>query len=135
MFCRIPLARSVGLAVLLAALSGSPTAQLLPVTVDKVEPINWTTGTSSDVMLSLSGLHLDDVVRATVKHRGVRVIRIESPDANHLFVVLRISPDVVEPGRMMLQLSTRFTTTFAAVPLVEKKTPLSSRGEGTVADK
>ena len=78
-------------------------------------------------MLSLSGLSLDRVVRVNVKHKGVRVIHIASPDANHLFVLLRISSDA-EPGTIMLQLSTRFTTTFAAVPIFEQ----SSRGERAI---
>jgi hypothetical protein len=128
-----PLCRLICLVVFLATLSGSPSAQLLPITVDKVEPPNWRTGPSSNVMLCLSGLHLDGVVRVTVKHRGIRVVRIQSPDTNHLFVLLHISSGA-EPRAMMLQLSTRFMTTFAAVPMFEENAALSSRDAPT-ADK
>ena len=121
-------ARLVGLLVFLAVLSVSPSAQLIPITVDKIDPPNWRTGPSSDVMLSLSGLNLDRVVGVTVKHKGVRVVHIACPDTNHLFVLLRISSGA-EPGTMMLQLSTRFTTTFAALPMFEQKANPSSGGE------
>lgn len=127
-FCRIPLVRLVDALVLLAALAGSSTAQLSPMTVDKVSPSSWQTGISSDVLLSLSGERLDGVVGVKVKHKGVRVIHVESPDANHLLVVLRISSDA-EPGTMMLQLWTRFTTTFATVALLEKNAAQVSGAE------
>jgi hypothetical protein len=65
---------------------------------------------------------LDSVVAVAVKHKGVRVLRVESPDASHLFVLLRISADAV-PGMMMLQVSTRFMTTFAAVPMLGEHLP------------
>jgi hypothetical protein len=128
-----PLARLVVLVVFSAVLSSALFSQVYPVTVDKVEPPNWRTGPSSNVMLRLSGQHLDDVVGVATKHKGVRVIRTESPDANHLVVWLRISSDAA-PGTMMLQVSTRFMTTFAAVPMFEQNAAVSLRGELT-ADK
>jgi hypothetical protein len=79
-------------------------------------------------MLFLSGMNLDRVVDVTVKHKGLRVLRIQSPDAKHLSVLLRISPDA-EPGTAMLQLSTRFTTTFTALPMFGEQDLLSSGAE------
>jgi hypothetical protein len=84
-------------------------------------------------MLRLSGQRLDRVVSVAVKHKGIRVIRIESPDPSQLLVWLSISSDA-EPGTMMLQVSTRFMTTFTAVPMFEQNAALSSSGALT-ADK
>ncbi|MGD0733341.1 MAG: cyclomaltodextrinase N-terminal domain-containing protein [Terracidiphilus sp.] len=106
----------------LALYSASLLAQVIPVTIDKVEPANWQPGHSAEVKLCFSGQHLDSVVAVAVKHKGVRVLRVESPDASHLFVLLRISADAV-PGMMMLQVSTRFMTTFAAVPMLGEHLP------------
>lgn len=120
--CRSLLARLAGLVLFFAILSGSSSAQLPPVTVDKVEPPGWRSGPPAEVMLSLSGMNLDRVVGVTVKHKGLRVLRIQSPDAKHLLVFLRIAPDA-EPGTAMLQLSTRFTTTFTALPMFDEHPP------------
>lgn len=79
-------------------------------------------------MLTLSGQHMDGVLRVAVKHKGVHVIGIEVRDANHLFVLLRIAADA-EPGTMMLQLYSRFMTTFAAVPMLKQNGSLASEGE------
>lgn len=79
-------------------------------------------------MLTLSGQHMDGVLRVTVKHKGVKVIGIEARDANHLLVSLRIAADA-EPGTMMLQLYTRFMTTFTAVPMFEQNSGLALEGE------
>jgi hypothetical protein len=96
--------------------SGAILAQVIPLTIDKVEPANWQPGHSAEVLLRLSGQHLDSVENVAVKHKGIRVLRIQSPDAKHLLVLLRIAPDA-KPGTLMLQVSTRTMTRFAAVPM------------------
>jgi hypothetical protein len=123
----------IALSVLSVALSSPLVAQAVPVSVERVEPPAWRLEPSSDLMLRLSGRHLEDVVSVKVKHKGVHVIHVESPDGNHLLVLLRISADAT-PGTMMLQVSTRFMTTFAAVPMFEENATLPARGELT-ADK
>jgi hypothetical protein len=127
---RIPLVSLIGLAVFLAAFSNSLFAQMTPATVERVEPPSWRMGPSSNVMLRLSGQHLEDVVAVKIKHKGVHVIRTEAPDENHLLVWLRISADAT-PGTMMLQVSTRFMTTFASVPMFGENLAPSSHGELT----
>jgi hypothetical protein len=117
----------IGRAVFSAALCCTLSAQIHPATVQKIEPPNWQMGPSSNLMLCLAGQHLDSVVGVAVRHKGVRVIRIKSPDENHLFVLLRIASDAV-PGTMMLQVSTRFMTTFATVPMFEQNAAVASRG-------
>jgi len=120
---RSALARLYRLVIFSAVISVALYAQVLPVTIDKVEPPDWRAGSSSDQMLRISGRHLDDVVRVAIKHKGVRVIRTESPDENHLLVWLRISSNAA-PGAMVLQVSTRFMTTFASVPMFDENVPL-----------
>lgn len=114
-------------------LSTSLFAQVVPVSIDKVEPANWRP--SSDLVLRLSGHNLDSVISVAIKHRGVRVTRTQSTDANHLLVWLRVSSEAA-PGPMVLQVSTRFMTTFTTVPMLEHPAnpSLTSRGELT-ADK
>ncbi len=124
--CRSPMVCLIGLVLI----SGALFAQVLPSTVEKVEPSGWQAGPASNLMLTLSGRHMDGVLRVTVKHKGVQVIGIESRDANHLFVLLHIGANA-EPGTMMLQLFTQFMTTFAAVPMFSE---LSSRSKPS-ADK
>ena len=127
---RIPLVSLIALAVFVAAFSNPLLAQLIPVTVDRVDPPSWRMGPSSEVMLRLSGQHLEDVVAVKTKHKGVHVIRSEAQDENHLLVWFRISADAT-PGTMMLQVSTRFTTTFTSVPMFEENLAPSSHGELT----
>src|SRR6266702_527807 len=114
------ISRLIGLAILTVIFTCSLFAQAVPVTIEKVEPPTWRTDPSSSVMLRISGQGMDRVVGVKTRHKGVRVTRMELLDHNHLLVWLRISPDAA-PGMMMLQLSTRYMTTFTAVPsFVEK---------------
>jgi hypothetical protein len=118
-----------GVAGLTVVLSSVLCAQVVPVTVSQVDPPTWRTDPSPNAMLRLSGQHMDDVVRVAVKHKGVRVLHIEPTDAHHLVVWLRVSSDAV-PGAMILQVSTRFMTTFVSVPMFGQTTP-SPSGEMT----
>lgn len=118
--CRSPMLCLIGFALI----SGVLFAQGLPATVEKIEPSGWQPGPASNLMLTLSGRHMDGVLRVTVRHRGVQVIGIESRDSNHLFVLLHIGANA-EPGTMMLQLFTQFMTTFAAVPMFSELSPRS----------
>ncbi len=117
-----PISKLIGLAALSVILIGSVFSQTIPV-VEKVDPPTWQPNSSSDMMLRLSGQGMDAVVGVKTKHKGIHVIRVESPDQNHLLVWLRVSSGAA-PGMMMLQVSTRYMTTFAAVP---------SFGESSVA--
>ncbi len=109
-----PISRLIGLATLSVILVGSLFSQAIPV-VEKVDPPTWQPNSSSDVMLRISGQGMDAVVGVKTKHKGVRVMRVESPDQNHLLVWLKVSSGAA-PGTMMLQVSTRYMTTFTAVP-------------------
>jgi len=129
---KIVLARLIGLAVFSVVLSGCLSAQVLPATVEKIEPPNWRGGPAS-VTLSLSGQHLDRVVKVAVYHKGIHVTRTESPDPNHLLVWLSIASDA-EPRTMILQVSTRFMTTFAAVPMFQQNAALPAH-DALTADK
>jgi len=99
-----------------------------PMTVESVEPQSWRAGPTAEVMVRLSGQQLDSVVGVKIKHKGIRVIRMGSPDPNHLFVLLLISSNA-EPGTVILQVSTHFMTTFAALPMFEQGSESSLRGE------
>jgi hypothetical protein len=91
-------------------------AQALPLSIDKVDPPEWQhSGQRYDVTLRLSGHHLDSVVRVQVRRKGIRVLHVESPDSDHLLVVLRIAKNA-DPRTVVMQLSTKFMTTFATVP-------------------
>jgi hypothetical protein len=124
------LIRFLVFAVVTAILSGILCAQVVPLTVSKVDPPNWQTVPSSNATLRLSGQHMDDVVRVATRHKGVRVVHIESIDANHLVVWLRISSGA-EPGAMILQVSTRNMTTFVAVPMSEQNAASPSADQMT----
>lgn len=103
----------------------------IPVVVDHVEPSNLHRGASEEVVLRLSGEQLDKVVGVKVKHKGVRVVRMDLQDDGHLLVTLRISRKA-EPGTLMLQVFTRYMTTFAALPFEQPSAP-SVRGELSAA--
>jgi len=118
------ISRLVKIAVLSAIYTCSLFAQAVPVTVEKVDPSTWLTDSSSGVMLRISGQGMDRVVGVKIRHKGIHVTRVESPDRDHLLVWLRISPDAAG-GVMMLQLSTRYMTTFAAVPSFTEKAATS----------
>jgi hypothetical protein len=126
-------ARLTCLVIFFVVLSATLYAQVVPISIDRVEPVTWRP--SSDLVLRLSGHNLDGVISVATRYRGVRVIRTQSLDASHLLVWIRFSPQV-EPGAMVLQVSTRFMTTFTTVPMFEPNaTPsLALRGELT-ADK
>ncbi len=92
-------------------------AQVAPVTIEKVGQPTWDEA-GGKVVLILAGQHLDGVVRVKVKHKGIRVIRAQAPDANHLLVWLNVSH--AAPGTIMLQVCTRYLTTFAAIPMLDR---------------
>ena len=99
----------------------------IPVKVENVEPASLHRGASEEMVLRLSGEQLDKVVGVKVRHKGVRVVRMDTQDDHHLLVTLRISRKA-EPGTLVLQVSTRYMTTFAALPFEQPSAP-SARGE------
>jgi hypothetical protein len=112
------IARATAVAVSVVILSGALFARTEQVIakVDGIQPASWQMGADENVVLRLSGKHLDEVVGVKVKHKGVRVVHMQSQDSNHLLVTLHVSQNA-EPGTVMLQVFTRFLTTFAALPM------------------
>jgi len=130
---------SMGVSVFLsvAILSGALLAldhpvrvPLVAVKVQNVEPANWRAGASGELVLQLSGEHLDKVVGVKVKHKGIRVIHLQQREDGRLLVTLRISPHA-EPGTLVLQVFTRFLTTFAELPMNEQNSV--TRGNGVLS--
>ncbi len=100
----------------------------VPMKVNQIEPANWRIGDKKEVVLRLSGEHLASAVGVKVKHKGIRITGVQHPDHDHLLVTLRISPKA-EPGTLMLQVFTRFMTTFAPLPMQDGDDPSAVHGE------
>src|SRR5215813_3471646 len=82
----------------------SSAAATAPV-VSKVEPPNWWVGLTSDVMLLLSGSHLE-VTHAECNLPTIKVMRTQSSgDGGYLFVWLRIGADT-RSGTLVCRLTT-----------------------------
>jgi hypothetical protein len=96
--------------------------------VSQIEPANWRLGEEQQIVLRLSGEHLASAVGVKVKHKGIRVMNVRHPDDDHLLVTLRISPKA-EPGTLMLQVFTRYMTTFAGLPMRDADDPTAVHGE------
>jgi hypothetical protein len=99
-----------------------------PMKVNQIEPANWHIGEEHQIVLRLSGEHLASAVGVKVRHKGIRVTNVQHPDDDHLLVTLRISPKA-EPGTLMLQVFTRFMTTFAGLPMRDGDDPSAVHAE------
>lgn len=123
-------ARKAVIAIIAIMFSVALMAQtrVLPIKINDVQPPNWRMGTANEIVLRLSGEHLDGAVGVKVKHKGIRVTQVQHPDAEHLVVTLSVSPKA-EPGTLMLQVFTRFMTTFAGVPMAEGEDVAVVHGE------
>ena len=124
------LASAVAVTVSAAMLSGTVLARTIqvPAKVDLIEPASWKLGTDTEIVVRLSGDHLDRVEGVKVKHKGIRVIHMQAEGDNHLLVTLQISPNA-EPGTLILQVFTHFMTTFAELPMLQSgDTPRSKPG-------
>jgi hypothetical protein len=100
----------------------------VPVKVDSVEPASWKMGADKEIVVRLSGDHLDRVEGVKIKHKGIRVIHMQAEGDNHLLVTLHISPKA-EPGTLIFQVFTHYMTTFAELPMLETGNTRSSPGE------
>ncbi len=96
--------------------------------VDAVEPAAWRPGADSDVVYRLRGEHLQHVVGVKLKHKGIRVTRVKAEDDEHVLVTLHISGKA-DPGALVLQVYTRYMTTFATLPMTESSAA-APRAEG-----
>jgi hypothetical protein len=128
--CLRILAGAVAVTAGAAILSGTLLARTnqVPAKVDSVEPASWKMGASTEIIVRLSGDHLDRVEGAKVKHKGIRVIHMQAEDDNHLLVTLHISPNA-EPGTLVLQVFTHYMTTFAELPMLQSGDTRSGPGE------
>jgi glycosidase len=96
--------------------------------VSKVEPPNWWVGLTPDVMLLLSGKHLE-VTHADCNLTTVKVMRTQSSaGGDYLFVWLKLGPDT-RSGTLVCRLTAPNGATQFELPLAARK-PTLGRFQG-----
>jgi len=96
--------------------------------VSKVEPPNWWVGLTPDVMVLLSGQHLE-ATHAECNLPSVKVMRTQSSaDGHYLFVWLKIGADT-RSGTLVCRLSSTASAAQFELPLAARK-PTASRFHG-----
>lgn len=109
---------------ILAQENANPNAPL----VSKVEPPNWWVGLTPEVMLLLSGKHLE-VTHADCNLTTVKVMRTQSSaGGDYLFVWLKLGPDT-RSGTLVCRLTTPNGATQFELPLAARK-PTLGRFQG-----
>src|SRR6516162_7128779 len=120
-------ATTAALALVLFPSCGSARAQEPanpdPMVVSKVEPPNWWVGLGPDLMLLLSGEHLE-TTHAECNLPTVKVVRTQSSgDGHYLFVWLKIGSDT-RSGTLICRLTTANNGTQFELPLAVRKPAL-----------
>ncbi len=113
-------------------LAQAPTADPDAPVVTKVEPPNWWVRLTPDLMLLLTGQHLD-ATKISCNLDDVIVSRTESSgNGNYLFVWLRFGPNL-KSGTAVCRLTTRHGQTSFELPLAARKQILG-RNQGLTPD-
>lgn len=95
--------------------------------IEKLDPPNWWTSFSPDVMVLLTGANLEGA-RITTSHSGVRVTKTEpGASSRYLFVWLELSKTAA-PGKVPLQIQTRHGRVVVRFPLLRRSREPSPQG-------
>ena len=87
--------------------------------IDEVEPPNWWTSFSPDLMLLLTGTNLDST-EVTTSYPGVHILKTQQGASDHhLFVWMQLAP-AVSAGQVRLHLRTHSGKTEISFPLLSR---------------
>jgi neopullulanase len=98
------------------------TAGSTPPVVKKIEPPNWWTGFTPEVMLLLNGNSLAGAHVETGSAR-VRVNRVESSANGHYLFVWLKTESALRPGTISLRIKSAAGSTTAQLPILARKDP------------
>ena len=100
--------------------------------VQKVEPPNWWTGLTQDLVVLLSGKNLQ-AAHAACNFAGITVSRVQaSSNGDYLFVSMKFSPQI-KTGTAVCRITTAIGHTSFNLPIAARQ-PIAGRNQGLAPD-